>query len=149
VTRTEIDADGNKITYSYTTKEMWIQSGDFEANGMMLKKEWLTRTNIGLDRVSVGDYESASASITVCDKALERVDAARAAMGAYMNRLEHAVNVNENTSENIQNSESKIRDTDMASEMVEYSKSNILAQAGQAMLAQANQNTQGILELLR
>ena len=70
-------------------------------------------------------------------------------MGAYMNRMEYAVAVDDNTSENVQSSESRLRDTDMADEMVQYSRSNILAQAGQSMLAQANQSTQGILSLLQ
>jgi len=63
--------------------------------------------------------------------------------------MEYAVAVDDNTSENVQSSESRLRDTDMADEMVQYSRSNILAQAGQSMLAQANQSTQGILSLLQ
>ena len=70
-------------------------------------------------------------------------------MTLIQNRLEYTVKVDDNTSENLQSAESRIRDTDMAEEMVEYSKNNILAQAGQSMLAQANQSTQGVLSLLQ
>lgn len=149
VTRTEKALDGSMTIYSYEDKHLWIQSGDLEQSGLMIKKEWLTRTNIGLDRIAVKDFESASSGITICDLALDKVSSARANMGAYMNRLEYAVAVADNTSENVQSSESKIRDTDMADEMVAYSKANILSQAGQSVLAQANQSTQGILQLLQ
>ncbi|MCI8684516.1 MAG: flagellin, partial [Lachnospiraceae bacterium] len=77
------------------------------------------------------------------------VSTQRSALGAIQNRLEHTVANLDNVSENTQAAESRIRDTDMASEMVEYSKNNILAQAGQSMLAQANQSTQGVLSLLQ
>jgi flagellin-like hook-associated protein FlgL len=70
-------------------------------------------------------------------------------MGALQNRLEHAYNINSNTAENTQRAESQLRDADMAEEIVTYSKHSILEQAGQAMLAQANQNMQGILALLQ
>lgn len=149
VTRTEVNANGEKTIYSYEDKDLWIQSGDLELSGIMVKKEWLTRANIGLDLVSVADFDSASAGIVICDRALEKVSSARSNMGAYMNRMEYAVAVDNNTSENVQSSESRLRDTDMADEMVQYSRSNILAQAGQSMLAQANQSTQGILSLLQ
>ena len=136
-------------------KENFIRKKDakpFNYNiyhGIMVEKEWLTRANIGLDRVCVDSFETASASIAACDRALEKVSSARSNMGAYMNRMEYAVAVDDNTSENVQSSESRLRDTDMADEMVQYSRSNILAQAGQSMLAQANQSTQGILSLLQ
>ena len=70
-------------------------------------------------------------------------------MTLIQNRLEYTVKVDDNTSENLQSAESRIRDTDMAEEMVNYSKNNIVAQAGQSMLAQANQSTQGVLSLLQ
>ena len=70
-------------------------------------------------------------------------------MGAIQHRLEHAISNLATAAENTQNAESRIRDTDMAEEMVEYPKNNILAQAGQSMLAQANQSTQGVLSLLQ
>ena len=81
--------------------------------------------------------------------AIENVSKQRSALGAIQNRLEHTIANLDTTSENTQSAESRIRDTDMASEMVTYSKNNILAQAGQSMLAQANQSTQGVLSLLQ
>lgn len=83
------------------------------------------------------------------DKAIEKVSSSRSDLGALQNRLEHTIANADNTSENLQAAESRIRDVDMADEMVKYSKSSILQQAGQSMLAQANQSTQGVLSLLR
>lgn len=81
--------------------------------------------------------------------AIDKVSTQRSKLGALQNRLEHTIRNLDTTSENTSAAESRIRDTDMAKEMVAYSKNNILAQAGQAMLAQANQSTQGVLSLLR
>lgn len=88
-------------------------------------------------------------SVELIDNAIAQVSGARSSMGAVRNRLEHAYNNNANTEENTQSAESKLRDADMAEEMVNYSKNNILEQAGQALLAQANQSMQGILQLLQ
>lgn len=81
--------------------------------------------------------------------AIETVSSTRSNLGAVQNRLEHTIANLDTTSENTSSAESRIRDTDMAKEMVTYSKNNILAQAGQSMLAQANQSTQGVLNLLQ
>ncbi len=96
----------------------------------------------------VDNYEAANNSITAIQAAINRVSSQRSALGALQNRLEHTIANLDNVAENTQAAESRIRDLDMASEMVEYSKNNILAQAGQSMLAQANQSTQGVLSLL-
>ena len=80
--------------------------------------------------------------------AITKVSAQRSDLGAVQNRLEHTINNLDNVVENTTSAESQIRDTDMASEMVKYSNNNILSQAGQAMLAQANQSNQGVLSLL-
>lgn len=88
-------------------------------------------------------------SLSRIDEAIDKVSRYRSILGAENNRLEHAYNINANTEENTQAAESRIRDTDMAEKMVDYSKNVILEQAGQAMLAQANQTTQGILSLLQ
>ena len=98
---------------------------------------------------SVKDYASANATIDAVQKAINQVSSQRSALGALQNRLEHTVSNLDNVSENTSSAESRIRDTDMASEMVNYSKNNILAQAGQSMLAQANQSNQGVLSLLQ
>jgi flagellin len=98
---------------------------------------------------TVDNYAKANATITMVQNAINNVSSQRSALGALQNRLEHTIANLDNVAENTQSAESRIRDTDMADEMVEYSKNNILAQAGQAMLAQANQATQGVLSLLQ
>ncbi len=98
---------------------------------------------------TVSDYDRANATLQAVQAAINIVSTQRSALGAIQNRLEHTVANLDNVAENTQAAESRIRDTDMAAEMVEYSKNNILAQAGQSMLAQANQSTQGILSLLQ
>ena len=99
--------------------------------------------------VNVSTADSARSSIESCKNAIERVANVRSYLGATQNRLEHAKKNLDNTIENTTTAESKIRDTDMASEMVKYSNNNILSQAGQSMLAQANSIYQGVLTLLQ
>ena len=99
-------------------------------------------------KVNGNDDSSAMDAIETIKAALNKVSDQRAALGAIQNRLEHTINNLDNVVENTTSAESQIRDTDMATEMVKYSNNNILAQAGQAMLAQANQNNQGVLSLL-
>ena len=108
-----------------------------------------TSTTIQVGRPSVADYKTANATLSAVQNAINSVSTQRSALGALQNRLEHTVANLDNVSENTSSAESRIRDTDMASEMVNYSKNNILAQAGQSMLAQANQSTQGVLSLLQ
>lgn len=91
----------------------------------------------------------AQSAIGVVQNSIEKLSKLRSKLGAVQNRLEHTVANLDNISENTQSSESRIRDTDMAEEMVQYSKNNILQQAGQSMLAQANQANQGVLSLLQ
>lgn len=98
---------------------------------------------------NVATYEAANKTISMVQAAINNVSSQRSALGALQNRLEHTIANLDNVAENTQAAESRIRDTDMASEMVEYSKNNILAQAGQSMLAQSNQSTQGVLSLLQ
>ena len=92
---------------------------------------------------------NAQSAIGVVQNSIEKLSKLRSKLGAVQNRLEHTVANLDNISENTQSSESRIRDTDMAEEMVQYSKNNILQQAGQSMLAQANQANQGVLSLLQ
>ena len=91
----------------------------------------------------------ATAAISVINDAIEAVSAQRSQLGAYQNRLEHTINNLNTSSENLTSAESRIRDVDMAKEIMEQTKNGILAQAAQAMLAQANQQPQGVLQLLR
>ena len=101
------------------------------------------------DTVKVGTASAAQSSITIIQNSITNLSALRSKLGALQNRLEHTVANLDNISENTQSAESRIRDTDMAEEMVQYSKNNILQQAGQSMLAQANQANQGVLSLLQ
>ncbi|USB32838.1 flagellin Hag [Paenibacillus sp. YPG26] len=99
--------------------------------------------------ISISTQASANAAITTINTAIETVSTERAKLGAYQNRLEHTINNLNTSSENLTAAESRIRDVDMAKEMMSQTKNNILAQAAQAMLAQANQQPQGVLQLLR
>jgi flagellin len=99
--------------------------------------------------IDVSSQSAASAAITTIQKAIETVSAERSKLGAYQNRLEHTIANLGTSSENLTAAESRIRDVDMAKEMMEFTKSSILTQAAQAMLAQANQQPQGVLQLLR
>ena len=99
-------------------------------------------------KVDGKDSTNADKAINTIANAIQRVSTQRSALGAVQNRLEHTINNLDNVVENTTSAESQIRDTDMASEMVKYSNNNILSQAGQAMLAQANQSNQGVLSLL-
>jgi len=106
--------------------------------------------NIGDDSIlSLSNPDGSNRAIGVLDAALKQVNKQRADLGAYQNRLEHAVRGIDIGAENLQAAESRIRDADMALEMVEFTKNQILSQAGNAMLAQANQKTQQVLQLLQ
>ena len=120
-----------------------VYIGTMTAKGLGVK-------NVGDDSIlSLSDPDSSNRSIGVLDSALKTVNKQRADLGAYQNRLEHAVRGIDIGAENLQAAESRIRDANMASEMVEFTKNQILAQAGNAMLAQANQKTQQVLQLLQ
>ena len=123
------------------TVDVWYSTVKQSNNGTSS-----TPTDFTLD---VSTHESASAAITVLDDAIQRVSAERSRMGAIQNRLEYTVNNLKYMSENTTASESRIRDLDMAFEMTTYTKNNILIQSAQAMLAQANQLPQGVLQLLK
>nr|WP_281365270.1 flagellin [Paenibacillus foliorum] len=99
--------------------------------------------------VDVSTAAGAQTAISVVNNAIESVSAERAKLGAFQNRLEHTINNLGTSAENLTSSESRIRDVDMAKEMMEFTKNNILSQAAQSMLAQANQQPQGVLQLLR
>ena len=101
------------------------------------------------NKLTVSSFDTAGSAMKSIQSAIALVSNQRSNLGAVQNRLEHTIANLDNISENTQTAESRIRDTDMAEEMVNYSKNNILAQAGQSMLAQANQSTQGVLSLLQ
>ena len=104
---------------------------------------------LGVDFLGIATQEDAGEAISVIKSAIETVSKTRSDMGALQNRLDHVINNLGVATENMTDSESRIRDVDMAHEMMVYTKNNILTQAAQAMLAQANQLPQGVLQLLR
>ena len=108
----------------------------------------MSASAIGINKVSVSSFDKAGAAMKSIQTAIDKVSTQRSTLGALQNRLEHTINNLDTTAENTQAAESRIRDTDMADEMVKFSKNNILSQAGQSMLAQANQVNQGVLSLL-
>ena len=120
-------------------------------NQISVELEAMSAKGLGVDGLKVDgtDDKNARSAINTIKEALSKVSSQRSALGAVQNRLEHTVNNLDNVVENTTSAESQIRDTDMATEMVKYSNNNILAQAGQAMLAQANQSNQGVLSLLQ
>ena len=121
-----------------------------ESNKIALTIDAMDSTSLGVSGINLVDNTGAKATyaIDAIADAVAKVSAQRSALGAVQNRLEHTIANLDNVVENTTSAESQIRDTDMAAEMVNYSKNNILAQAGQAMLAQANTSTQGVLSLL-
>ena len=137
------------------TGSMWFHIGANMDQRVQVYIGTMTSKALGVRNVgdnSIISYESpdgANRAIGTLDQALKKVNKQRADLGAYQNRLEHAVRGIDVGAENLQAAESRIRDTDMANEMVNYTKNRILAQAGNAMLAQANQKTQQVLSLLQ
>jgi len=149
-------ADGNgnislKAGSSNTGKGIELQIGANEGQTMSFTLDDMSADalGVGVGKVDLSKQETAKTATTTIDAAIKKVSAARGKMGAVQNRLEHTINNLDTAAENMQTAESRIRDTDMAEEMVNYSKNNILAQAGQSMLAQANQSNQGVLTLLQ
>jgi len=120
-------------------------------NKITVDIDTMNSANLGIKGLNVTDASGTAATYAVdaISDAIAKVSSQRSALGAVQNRLEHTIDNLDNIVENTTTAESRIRDTDMAEEMVEYSKNNILAQAGQSMLAQANQSTQGVLSLLQ
>ena len=125
-----------------------LQVGSLKGQTISISISKMNASSIGVSGLKVSSNTVAGKAMSNIQKAIESVSTQRSKLGAIQNRLEHTINNLDTTSENTQAAESRIRDTDMASEMVEYSKNNILQQAGQSMLAQANQQNQGVLSLL-
>ena len=140
-----------KPSSTATGKGIELQIGANEGQTMNFTLDDMSADALGVggNNVNLSTQDSAKTATTTIDAAIKKVSAARGRMGAVQNRLEHTINNLDTASENLQTAESRIRDTDMAEEMVNYSKNNILAQAGQSMLAQANQSNQGVLTLLQ
>ena len=120
-------------------------------NKITVDIETMNSSYLGIKGLNVNDDSGIAGTyaIDAISDALQKVSEQRSSLGAVQNRLEHTIDNLDNVVENTTTAESRIRDTDMAEEMVNYSKNNILAQAGQSMLAQANQSNQGVLSLLQ
>ena len=163
----KLDADGNKVAAGQADINQMVQTAKKEVGALTLtlhvgadstsnnqisvELDAMSASSLGIEGISVDGKDNSNAlnSIETIKAAIQQVSEQRSALGAVQNRLEHTINNLDNVVENTTSAESQIRDTDMASEMVKYSNNNILAQAGQAMLAQANQSNQGVLSLLQ
>jgi flagellin len=136
----------NLLNGSFKNKN--LQVGALKDQKISISIDKMDASTLGVASLDVSSFGKAGESMKKIQDAISTVSAQRSSLGAIQNRLEHTIANLDTTSENTSAAESRIRDTDMAKEMVEYSKNNILAQAGQAMLAQANQSNQGVLSLL-
>lgn len=132
-----------------TGSELTFQIGANQGQTTNLSINDMSAKALGIDKIDVSTADGASSAVTLIENALTSVSAERANLGAVQNRLEHTINNLGTSAENLTSAESRIRDVDMASEMMEFTKNNILSQAAQSMLAQANQQPQGVLQLLR
>lgn len=136
----------NLLDGTFTGKNLQVGSLSGQAIAISIGK--MSAGCLGVSGLKVSSFAAAGSAMTKIQSAITLVSTQRSTLGALQNRLEHTINNLDTTSENTSAAESRIRDVDMASQMVEYSKNNILSQAGQSMLAQANKSTQGVLSLL-
>ena len=141
-TKDKLNLSGNELT---------LQIGDTSDsfNQLSVKIQDMHAASLGIDAINIGTQEGAQAAVDVIKNAINIVSDVRGTLGATQNRLDHTINNLSVMTENIQDAESTIRDTDVADEMMAYTKNNILVQSAQAMLAQANQVPQGVLQLLQ
>lgn len=137
----------NLLDGTFTGKNLQVGALSGQKIGISITK--MDSSSIGIKSLDVSAFSTAGAAMKAIQSAITFVSTQRSTLGALQNRLEHTINNLDTTSENTQSAESRIRDTDMADEMVQYSKNNILSQAGQSMLAQANQQSQGVLSLIQ
>ncbi|WP_291572671.1 flagellin [Clostridium sp. UBA4548] len=147
-TKKLLDASADVVKIHVGADAGQVMELDFKTAGIDLG-DVVDNTAVAAGKVEVETSDKASTAITAIQKEIDSVSSGRSALGAWQNRLEHTINNLNNSSENLQAAESRIRDVDMAKEMMSFSKNNILSQAAQAMLAQANQAPQGVLQLLR
>jgi len=134
-----------------TSTGLTLQIGDSSDsyNQLNVSIQDMHTDSLGIDSVDIGTQSGAQDAVDLIKTAINTVSSVRGTLGATQNRLEHTINNLSTTTENIQDAESNIRDTDVAEEMMAYTKNNILVQSAQAMLAQANQVPQGVLQLLQ
>ena len=150
-TATKLGLTNKQSASATSNKGIELQIGANEGQTMEFTIDDMSAAALGVagNKVDLATQSGAQKATTTIDAAIKKVSAQRSKLGAVQNRLEHTIANLDTASENTQTSESRIRDTDMAEEMVAYSKNNILLQAGQSMLAQANQSNQGVLSLLQ
>jgi len=137
----------NLLDGTFASKNLQVGALNGQKIGISIGS--MNATTLGVNALMVDSFTNAGQAMSSIQAAISKVSTQRSALGAIQNRLEHTIKNLDTTSENTQAAESRIRDVDMATEMVSYSKNNILMQAGQSMLAQANQQTQGVLSLLQ
>lgn len=140
---------GKKAADERTNGSANLQIGANGGQQLNLSIEDMRASALGVKNLQVGTQSQANTAINVIDEATKRVSSERANLGAAQNRLEYTISNLDNTAENLTSAESTLRDVDMAKEMMEYSKNNILSQAAQSMISQANQQPQNVLQLLR
>ena len=143
------DYNGVKPIATGATKPITLQIGPTSGEILTVAVSELNANKLGISGIVVTSVSKANTAITKLNNAINQVSKHRAKLGAAQNRLEHTINNLKVTSENMTSAESRIRDTDMAKEIAAFTKNNILNQAAQSMLAQANQQPQGVLSLLR
>ena len=141
--------DYNGVKPIGASSAITVQIGPTSGETLEIAAKKMDSESLGISAISVSTVSDANSAITKINEAINTVSTHRAKLGASQNRLEHTINNLKTTNENMTAAESRIRDTDMAKEMSAFTKNNILVQASQAMLAQANQTPQGILQLLR
>lgn len=141
-------AGGGTGSAGTTTDGLWLQIGPTKSEGFTIYIEAMDADSLGIGDISVSTQQGASDAIDKIKTAINTVSQQRASLGAYQNRLEHTINNLSVATENMTSAESRIRDVDMASEMMAYTKNNILSQSAQAMLSQANMLPQGVLSML-
>jgi flagellin len=139
----------NSFVVHIASNSVVLQIGANQGEDMVISFGDVSTTALGVDKVSVRDRELAARAVTVIDNAISKVSTKRARLGAYQNRLEHTITNLTAASANTAASESRIRDADMAKEIINFTRLNILSQAGNSMLGQANQLPQNVLMLLR
>lgn len=142
-------ASGSTSRFQLTNKALAFQIGANTNQNLNIDVPELSTVKLGIEDINVLDHKSANEAIFKLEKAINQISTTRSKLGATQNRLEHTINNLQVTHENLTSAESRIRDADMALEMTEFTKNNILNQSAQAMLAQANQLPQGVLQLLQ
>lgn len=162
--QSQLQSEITRIAGQTEFNTMKLLDGSFNGKNLQVGANTSQNISFSIASMSAGDingvdvseisknmstYANATVAISTIDQAITKVSTQRSNLGAIQNRLEHTIANADNTSENLQSAESRIRDVDMADEMVTFSKNNIIQQAAQSMLAQANQSTQGVLSLLQ